>query len=387
MNKKLKVLLSVMVAIILLGAGYFIYSKYFKKQTVTSTERYIPQIASKKDISVTIKTTGVVFAGTSKDVVAKNSGEVKNLNVKVKDVVKSGQTLMTVYNDQIDSQISSAEINLEKLELQLSSAKNEDEIKMINLQIKDAKNNLTKLKQQKSDMTLKAPIAGVVTAVDVSSGDNIQSGKTVVTIVDPKSLKIKASIDELDISKVNIGQKVNIKINALEDKTFEGKIEEISDVGTTQNNVTTYDVIITINNPEGIKLGMTASVEIEAQSKKDALVIPIEALTETNGKKYVLVADTMNNTQTAQANSEKTNTQNKSSRVQFAQMQGNGRLVEVKIGLRNDSYVEIVEGLKEGDRVLVKVSTSSTTNTLRNNTMRMPGMEAPSGNFNKNPQR
>lgn len=196
-------------------------------------------------------------------------------------------------------------------------------------------------------MTLKAPIAGVVTAVDVSSGDNIQSGKTVVTIVDPKSLKIKGSIDELDISKVNIGQKVNIKINALEDKTFEGKIEEISDVGTTQNNVTTYDVIITINNPEGIKLGMTASVEIEAQSKKDALVIPIEALTETNGKKYVLVADTMNNTQTAQANSEKTNTQNKSSRVQFAQMQGNGRLVEVKTGLRNDSYVEIVEGLKE----------------------------------------
>ncbi|MCX7950430.1 MAG: efflux RND transporter periplasmic adaptor subunit [Clostridiales bacterium] len=387
MNKKLKVLLSVVVAIILLGAGYFIYSKYFKKQTVTSTERYIPQIASKKDILVTIKTTGLVFAGTSKDVVAKNSGEVKNLNVKVKDVVKSGQTLMTVYNDQIDSQISSAEINLEKLELQLSSAKNEDEIKMINLQIKDAKNNLTKLKQQKSDMTLKAPIAGVVTAVDVSSGDNIQSGKTVVTIVDPKSLKIKASIDELDISKVNIGQKVNIKINALEDKTFEGKIEEISDVGTTQNNVTTYDVIITINNPEGIKLGMTASVEIEAQSKKDALVIPIEALTETNGKKYVLVANEMNNTQTAQANSEKTNTQNKSSRVQFAQMQGNGRLVEVKTGLRNDSYVEIVEGLKEGDRVLVKVSTSSTTNTLRNNTMRMPGMEGPSGNFNKNPQR
>lgn len=387
MNKKLKVLLSVLVVIILLGTGYFIYTKYFKKQTVTSTERYIPQVATKKDISVTIKTTGIVFAGTSKDVVAKNSGEVKNLNVKVKDVVKSGQTLMTVYDDQIDSQISSAEINLEKLELQLSSAKNEDEIKMINLQIKDAKNNLDRLKQQKSDMTLKAPIAGVVTSVDVNSGDNVQSGKTVVTIVDPKSLKIKASIDELDISKVNIGQKVNIKINALEDKTFDGKIEEISDVGTTQNNVTTYDVIISINNPEGIKLGMTASVEIEAQSKKDALVIPIEALTETNGRKYVLVAETLNNTQTTQGNNEQTNTQNKNFRAQFAQMQGNGRLVEVKTGLRNDSYVEIVEGLKEGDRVLVKVSTSSTTNNLRNNTMRMPGMEGPSGNFNKNPQR
>lgn len=385
MNKKLKGVLSVVVVIILLVAGYFIYSKYFKKQTITSTERYIPQIASKKDISVTIKTTGVVFAGTSKDVVAKNSGEVKNLNVKVKDAVKSGQTLMTVYNDQIDSQISSAEINLEKLKLQLSSAKNEDEIKMINLQIKEAMNNLDRLKQQKSDMTLKAPIAGVVTAVDVSSGENIQSGKTLVTIVDPKSLKIKAAIDELDISKVSIGQKVNIKINAIEDKSFEGKIEEISDVGTIQNSVTTYDVVISINSPEGIKLGMTASLEIEAQSKKNALVIPIEALTEINGKKYVLLAEESNNIQTTQTNSQQANTQNKKSRTQFAQMQGNGHLVEVKTGLRNDSYVEIVEGLKEGDRVLVKVSTSTTTNSFRNNTMRMPGMEGPSGKFKKNP--
>lgn len=284
MKKSLKILIGIVLILIISFTVYYFYSKKSTSNNVQSTVRYIPQRVVKQDISVKIKSTGIVFAGISKDVVAKNSGEVKNLNVKIKDTVKEGDTLLTVYNEQIESQITSAEINIEKLNLQLNNAKSEDEAKLINLQLKEAKNNLSNLKNQKSEMTIKAPISGVVTVVNVNNGDNVQSGKTLLTIVDPKSLKIKTSVDELDISKISIGQKVNIKINALEDKTFQGKVEEISDIGTTQNNVTSYDVIVSIENPEGIKLGMTASIEIEAQSKKDALLIPIEALQEINEK-------------------------------------------------------------------------------------------------------
>lgn len=149
MGKKIKVIsISVMVLVFLIS-GYFVYVKKFKNQPTISTDRYIPQVVTKQDISVTIKSTGVVFAGTTKEVVAKNSGEVKNLSIKVKDTVKKGQTLLTVYNEQINSQISSAQINLEKLKLQLNNAKTEDEIKLINLQIEDAENNLANLKEQK----------------------------------------------------------------------------------------------------------------------------------------------------------------------------------------------------------------------------------------------
>lgn len=385
MGKKIKVIsISVMVLVFLIS-GYFVYVKKFKNQPTISTDRYIPQVVTKQDISVTIKSTGVVFAGTTKEVVAKNSGEVKNLSIKVKDTVKKGQTLLTVYNEQINSQISSAQINLEKLKLQLNNAKTEDEIKLINLQIEDAENNLANLKEQKSDMNIKSPIDGVITSINVNNGDNIQSGKTVMTIVDPKSLKIKASIDELDIAKINIGQKVKIKINALDDKIFEGKVEEISDIGTTQNNVTNYDVIISIINPEGIKIGMTASIEIEAQSKKDALVIPIEALTEINDKKYALVSNQSTDTRNIQQ--ENTEQQRRNTRAQFGGIQSDFKLLEVKTGLRNDSFVEILEGLNEGDRVYVKISTSSSSSNNRNNMMRMPGMDMPGGNFNRNPQR
>lgn len=234
-------------------------------------------------------------------------------------------------------------------------------------------------------MNIKSPIDGVITSINVNNGDNIQSGKTVMTIVDPKSLKIKASIDELDIAKINIGQKVKIKINALDDKIFEGKVEEISDIGTTQNNVTNYDVIISIINPEGIKIGMTASIEIEAQSKKDALVIPIEALTEINDKKYALVLNQSTDTRNIQQ--ENTEQQRRNTRAQFGGIQSDFKLLEVKTGLRNDSFVEILEGLNEGDRVYVKISTSSSSSNNRNNMMRMPGMDMPGGNFNRNPQR
>ncbi|WDC84693.1 hypothetical protein PL321_03160 [Caloramator sp. mosi_1] len=139
MKRSFKVLIGIVLALIIVFSVYYFYSKKFNTNNTQSTIRYIPQRVVKQDISVKIKSTGIVFAGTTKDIVAKNSGEVKNLSVKIKDTVKEGQTLLTVYNEQIESQIASAEINIEKLNLQLSNAKSEDEAKLINLQLKEAK--------------------------------------------------------------------------------------------------------------------------------------------------------------------------------------------------------------------------------------------------------
>lgn len=147
MKKSIKILIGIVLFLIIAFTVYYFYSKKSAANNTQLAVRYIPQRVIKQDISVKIKSTGVVFAGTTKDVVAKNSGEVKNLNVKVKDTVKEGETLLTVYNDQIDSQITNAEINIEKLNLQLSNAKSEDEEKLINLQLKEAKKQLSKFKE------------------------------------------------------------------------------------------------------------------------------------------------------------------------------------------------------------------------------------------------
>lgn len=366
MKKSTKLIFSISL-ILIFASGIFFVIKKFSTKSQPSSSKFMIAMAKKSDIELTVKTTGIVFAATQCEVVAENSGEIKNLKVNEGDTVKKGQTLFTVYSDQILQQLKSAELNLEKQKLQASKAKTEDEIKLQNLLIEEAENNLKNIKKQYSKMTVKSPINGLVVTKNANNGDNVQAGKNVLTILDPSSLKVKASVDELDISKIKVGQSVKIKFNALEGRTYEGKVESISLIGNNQNNVTTYDVIISLNSSKDIKINMTANVEIQIENKKDALVIPVEALIERNDKKFVLVANDFSSSQLPNQGGIAT----VSSTVQ-------GRLTEIKVGIKNDTYVEVLEGLQEGQKILINVPTSSSNNILERRTQRfgfMPGGE------------
>lgn len=366
MKKSTKLILSVSLILVFATSIFFVSQKLSTKSQ-QSTSKYMIAMAKKTSIESSVKATGIVFADTQCEVVAENNGEIKNLKVNEGDVVKKGQTLFTVYSDQILQQLKSAELNLEKQKLQASKAKTEDEIKLQNLLIEEAENNITNIKKQYSKMTVKSPINGIVISKNANNGDNVQAGKSILTILDPSSLKIKASVDELDISKIKVGQNAKIKFNAIEDKTYEGKVESISLIGNNQNNVTTYDVIISLNNTKDIKINMTANVEIQIENKKDALVIPIEALIERNDKKYVLVANEISSSQLPNQRS-----------ITAVSNPNGGRLTEIKVGIKNDTYVEVLEGLQEGQKILINIPTSSSNNTLERRTQRfgfMPGGE------------
>lgn len=385
-RKGIKITAIILSVLIAAGGGYYGYTKYKSSKTTVSTTNYITETVKKGQIDVGVQATGTIFAAVTKEIVTNNSGELKDLSLKAGDTVKSGDKLFKVESDQIKQQLTSAQINLEKQKLQLSKAQTDDEKTMQNLSIKEAQNNYNNVKQQYNNMVVKSPISGLVTVRNGNTGDNVQSGKSILTIIDTTSIKVKASVDELDIAKISKGQKVTVKLNAITDRTFEGTVETISDVGTTQNNVTSYDVIMTLNDTTGIKLGMTASVNIEIASKKDALLIPLEALTQRNGKKYVMAASTDTaNAQSSQAqNNNGKQTQN-SSNSNSQRVQGPGKLVEVKTGLQNDNYIEITEGLTEGQKILVTISQGTTITT--NNRMRdmggfgggIPGGDMPGG--------
>jgi len=365
-KKSTKLILSVSLILIFIS-GIFFVSKKFSTKSQQSSSKYMIAMAKKSNIELTVKTTGIVFAATQCEVVAENSGEIKNLKVNEGDAVKKGQTLFTVYSDQILQQLKSAELNLEKQKLQASKAKTEDEIKLQNLLIEEAENNLINIKKQYSRMTVKSPINGLVVSKNANNGDNVQTGKSVLTIVDTSSLKVKASVDELDISKIKVGQSVKIKFNAIEGRTYEGKVESISLIGNNQNNVTTYDVIISLNSSKDIKINMTANVEIQIENKKDVLVIPIEALIEKNDKKFVLLANDISSSQLPNQGG-----------IAAVSSPVQGRPTEIKVGIKNDTYVEVLEGLQEGQKILINIPTSSSNNMLERRTQRfgfMPGGE------------
>jgi len=145
-------------------------------------------------------------------------------------------------------------------------------------------------------------------------------------------MKVKVSVDELDISSVAVGQKATIKFDALADKTFTGIVESAAQTGTTTDNTTTYDVIVSISNPTGIRLGMNANVTIAVKSKDNAIVIPEEALVESNNKKYVRVQST-------------TSSDSQQSNNEASSADSNSKLVEITTGIETEDYIEVTKGV------------------------------------------
>lgn len=373
--------------------GYYGYNKYKASKTTVTANSYITLTATKRNIQVSIQGTGSVFAAVSKDIVASNNGTLSGLSVNLGDSVKKGVVLCNVNSDQLQQAVDKANDNLQKLQLQLASAKTEQDIAMQNLGIDSAQRDLNTAIAQRDAMTLTSPIDGVIIAKNYNNGDDIPSGKAVLSVIDPTSMKIKVAVDELDIAKVAVGQSASITFGAIKDKTFQGTVETISPTGTTSNNVTTYDVTVSLKDTTGVKLGMNANVNILTASKDNALVIPAEALVERNNRKYVMIpsssststtntSSNQNNTYASNSNSNSNSTNSNSSGnsgtgksyrngnggPQGYALSSAGRLVEIKTGLENENYIEVTDGITEGQKLLVqlpKTSTSTNTNSMR----------------------
>lgn len=381
-SKIIKVVSAVVIVCLVGGGGYYFYNKSAKaKAAANNTNRYYTVTAQKSNLDVTVSATGTVEATQTKDVVANNSGTVQNLNVKVGDTVKSGDTITKVQSDDIDAAVNKSNLTVQQQQLQLNNAKNPNDQAMQQLSLQSAQNDLNNKIEQQNKMTLTAPIGGVVVAKNDNNGDSVQAGKALITIADLSSMKIDVQVDELDISKVKTGQTADIKFDAISGKSYTGTVDSISQMGTTSNNVTTYDVIVIINNPDGVKIGMNGNVSIKVTSKADALTIPVEALIERNNKKYVMVKTGTSGTSSTQGSWSKSDnggnyqgngsSRRKGSNGSFG---GNGsgrmstlggKLVEVETGLENETTVEITSGIKEGDEVMIQLPQSTSTSSQK----------------------
>ncbi len=438
---KSKIVKAIIACVIVLGVGfggYYGYNKVFAKKPVTASVQYMTVTAKKTNLQVSVQGTGAAYAAITKDVIPNNNGTLKDLTVKVGDTVTSGQKLFTSDSDDLRKAVTTAQNSLSKQNISLqsdldtqaaqaaaaaaaqtpqaggqngqsgsqSSAKVDDnKIAMDRLNVSDAKNQLSYANQQVSKMTVTAPIGGIITAVNNTNGDSVQQSKAVLTIVDTSSMKVKVAVDELDIEKIKQGQKAEVKFDAIKDKTYEGSVETIAQTGTTSNNVTTYDVVVAIKDPSGIKLGMNANVNIQVESKDNALVIPSEAIIDRNGNKFVMVANSDNSSPNANGTNnaaQSNNQQNQSNNTQpsangngqgrnrngqngqgarngafgGAAYSGTSKQVQIKTGMENENYVEVTEGLTEGEKVLVQLPQASSTTNNNNNRNNLGGFGA-----------
>jgi len=316
--------------------------------------------------------------GKTVQVVANNNGTIKGLSVSVGTSVTSGQKLFTSDSDDLRQAVTKAQNNLDKQKAALSASQSSS---TDTSGLTDAQSQYATAADQVSKMTVTSPIDGVVAAAANVNGDALQSGKTVLTIVDSSSIKVKVAVDEMDINKIIVGQKTQIKFDAVSDQTYEGAVESIAQTGTSSNNVTTYDVVVSVSNPTNIKVGMNANVTILIDSKDDALTVPTDALVDKDGSKYVMVASSTSDSSSNTTNISTTAKSGTASRASGT-YSGGGQLVKVTTGLKNENFVEILDGLTEGEKVLVTLpKTTTSTSTTNKNSLGGSGFSGGTGGY------
>ena len=206
-------------------------------------------------------------------------------------------------------------------------------------QTQQAQASLKQLEEQLSYTTVTSPIDGVVLSRDVQMGDAVSSilvlGSTatlVMTLGDTHEVYVKGKVDESDIAKVYLGQAARIKVQSFPNKTFAGRVTKIAPLGVEKDNVTTFEVQISIDNATGeLKANMTANAEIVLEEHKDVLIIPEQAVLYDKDR-------------------------NASVWVPDAHGKDGHRVVGVKVGLSNGSRIEILSGLHSGDHVILQQS-------------------------------
>ncbi len=214
-----------------------------------------------------------------------------------------------------------------------------DQAKLKQAQAQVAQNQATldQLLEQLSYTTITAPMDGVVLSRDVEIGDAVSSilvlGSTatlVMTLGDTHQVYVKGKVDESDIAHVYLGQPARIKVESFRNRYFEGKVTKISPMGVEKDNVTTFEVRVSIDNPNGeLKSQMTANAEILLGVHKNVLTVPENAITYDNQKQA-------------------------SVQVPDPHQKSGMRKVPVVVGLSNGSVTEIVSGLKDGDTVVLQ---------------------------------
>ncbi len=258
-----------------------------------------------------------------------SSGKVSEVCVSAGQNVKKGDVLFRLDAKTLNNNI----------------AQKENDIKL-------AEKNLSDKEEDLSKSTIATPISGIVTVLNVKNGEIVTNEKLMATIADTSKMRVTLAVDELDINQVKIGQTATIKLDDIQGENFKGSVESISQSGTTTNNVTTYSVVVTIDNPKNVKIGMNANVTIAVQSKANILTVPVEAITEKNGKKYVMVSE---------ETTKSTSASKKASNNVKA-----GKLVEVKTGLKNKTLIEITSGVTENQVVMTELTQSTSTSTKSN---------------------
>ena len=241
---------------------------------------------------------------------AQAAGTVTSIHVQEGQTVAENDILIELSGDDLTESIQSASETLRSAEISLQN-----------------------LQDTMANYTVTSPISGTIIEKDAKVGDAVKSGDTLCVIYDLSYLEMVINVDELQISSLSVGQKVQITADAVQDKNYVGTVTRVSMKGTSNGGTTTYPVTIRIDETDGLRPGMNANAEIVVAEAANALTVPNAAIVRGG---YVLV------TQDSPSASKADTTMEAPEGFVY---------VAVKTGVSDDDYTQIVSGIQEGDTI------------------------------------
>jgi len=379
------------------GIGYIGYNTFASQRTATASQipRYQTVVVQRGNIAATVSATGQLVPINQAKLAFGTSGQLIELNVKVGDVVKAGDVLAKLdYRDEeyqlaqqainlenarikleqakagpSSQDVTIAKVNLDKAALNLAKAQSDydkiawrkdvgmtpqaaalqqatldyqaalaqyakatagstdQDIQILvnNVKAAEASYNLAKLNLEKN--ILIAPFDGTVAQINGNLNENV-SASPFIFLVDTENLRLEANVDETDVAKIQVGQDATITLDALPGLQLRGKVTAIAPTSTLQSGVVTYLIHVTLTdkNPR-LRPGMTATASILVDQRTGVLYVPNRAIRVQRNMRTIQVLE-------------------------------NGAVVEkqIRTGLSNEQFTEVVEGLKEGEQVVMTIT-------------------------------
>jgi macrolide-specific efflux system membrane fusion protein len=353
------------------GGGWLVWGQPDAAETAATTTAQV----SKTDVISTVSADGTVEPNDSADVSFDTDGIISRIPVEVGDTVKVGDVLAYVSNSTARAELKSAQAGLKAAKAnqeaveeetdddddatQISDEERDKQRASAKASVEQAKVAVLQAEESISDLTLRAPVAGTVTAINGTVGSSTNGngsgadsdsanggGSTFATIADMSSWVVDCSFAEADVAKVKKGDEVQITFGSVPNETFTGRVRKIDLSATTSENVTTYGVEVDVlNAPSELRDGASASVTVTTASATNVLAVPTSAVTtDAQGQSTVKLVK-----------------------------HGKSTSRTVQVGIKGDTYTEITSGLKAGDVVELGATSTSSSGSNRGQMVEIGG--------------
>ncbi|TSA28312.1 MAG: efflux RND transporter periplasmic adaptor subunit [Ignavibacteriales bacterium] len=350
----------------------------------------------KRNVTQVVSATGKINPVYQVKISAEATGEIVDLAVREGDVVRKGQLLLRIKPDNYEAQRNMAVARLDQAKSSLSSTKAlldkvESDYKRVqglaqkNLasasELETAKSTylqtLSNYESSKSGVTqaeaslkdaitnlnktiVYSPMNGTISKrnIDLSErvlGSGFSPGTEMLTVADLSKMEATVNVDENDVVLISVGDTAKVHVDAFSDKTFKGVVTQIGNSAVTkglgtQDEVVNFQVkVLIVNAGNSIRPGMSCDADIETEKKQNVLTVPIQSVTARIDKP---ITSTPQGVQPENEVKVKKDRSNKPKEVVFVIKENKTKMIEVKTGISDDTYIEILSGLKGDEEVV-----------------------------------